>query len=87
MKINLSSVLVDDQDKALKFHTEVLGFVKKTEIRAAIVRGLPAAWRAPGTAGMPARELLSRTTLTEHYFFVTLNPLTVASVLCANRMP
>ena len=32
MKINLTSVLVDDQDKALKFYTEVLGFVKKTEI-------------------------------------------------------
>ncbi|MCC7353303.1 MAG: VOC family protein [Anaerolineae bacterium] len=32
MKIKLSSVLVDDQDKALKFYTEVLGFVKKTEI-------------------------------------------------------
>jgi catechol 2,3-dioxygenase-like lactoylglutathione lyase family enzyme len=32
VKIQLSSVLVDDQDKALKFYTEVLGFVKKTEI-------------------------------------------------------
>ncbi|WP_391559673.1 VOC family protein [Robertmurraya sp.] len=32
MKIKLSSVLVDDQDKALKFYTEVLGFVKKNEI-------------------------------------------------------
>src|SRR5258708_21615790 len=32
MKIKLSSVFVDDQDKALKFYTEVLGFVKKTEI-------------------------------------------------------
>ena len=32
MKIKLTSVLVDDQDKALKFYTEVLGFVKKTEI-------------------------------------------------------
>jgi catechol 2,3-dioxygenase-like lactoylglutathione lyase family enzyme len=32
MKINLTSVMVDDQDKALKFYTEVLGFVKKTEI-------------------------------------------------------
>jgi len=32
MKINLSSVMVDDQDKALKFYTEVLGFVKKTDI-------------------------------------------------------
>jgi catechol 2,3-dioxygenase-like lactoylglutathione lyase family enzyme len=33
MRINLSSVYVDDQDKALKFYTEVLGFEKKTEIR------------------------------------------------------
>lgn len=32
MKIKLTSVLVDDQDKALKFYTEVLGFVKKTEV-------------------------------------------------------
>lgn len=32
MRINVTSVLVDDQDKALKFYTEVLGFVKKTEI-------------------------------------------------------
>ena len=32
MKIKLNSVMVDDQDKALKFYTEVLGFVKKTEI-------------------------------------------------------
>jgi len=32
MHINLSSVMVDDQDKALKFYTEVLGFVKKTDM-------------------------------------------------------
>lgn len=32
MKINLASVLVDDQEKALRFYTEVLGFTKKTEI-------------------------------------------------------
>ena len=32
MKIKLTSVLVDDQDKALKFYTEVLGFVKKRDI-------------------------------------------------------
>lgn len=32
MKIDLTSVLVDDQDKALRFYTEVLGFVKKKEI-------------------------------------------------------
>jgi len=28
MKIKLNSVMVDDQDKALKFYTEVLGFVR-----------------------------------------------------------
>jgi len=32
MKIKLTSVMVHDQDKALKFYTEVLGFVKKKEI-------------------------------------------------------
>jgi catechol 2,3-dioxygenase-like lactoylglutathione lyase family enzyme len=32
MRINLSSVFVDDQDKALRFYTQVLGFVKKSEI-------------------------------------------------------
>ena len=32
MRINLASVLVDDQQKALRFYTEVLGFVKKTEV-------------------------------------------------------
>ena len=32
MKIKVTSVMVDDQDKALKFYTEKLGFVKKTEI-------------------------------------------------------
>ena len=31
MRINVTSVLVDDQDKALRFYTDVLGFVKKTE--------------------------------------------------------
>jgi catechol 2,3-dioxygenase-like lactoylglutathione lyase family enzyme len=32
VRINLTSVFVDDQDKALQFYTEVLGFQKKTEI-------------------------------------------------------
>ncbi|OBA82573.1 bleomycin resistance protein [Mycobacterium sp. 1164966.3] len=32
MRIKLTSVFVDDQDKALKFYTDVLGFVKKTEV-------------------------------------------------------
>jgi catechol 2,3-dioxygenase-like lactoylglutathione lyase family enzyme len=32
MKINLASVLVDDQAKALRFYTEVLGFQKKADV-------------------------------------------------------
>jgi catechol 2,3-dioxygenase-like lactoylglutathione lyase family enzyme len=32
MRINLASVLVDDQQKALRFYTEVLGFVKKNDV-------------------------------------------------------
>jgi glyoxylase I family protein len=32
MRIKLTSILVDDQDKALKFYTDVLGFEKKHDI-------------------------------------------------------
>ncbi len=31
MKIKLCSVFVEDQDKALKFYTEILGFIKKSD--------------------------------------------------------
>ena len=31
MKIKLTSVFVDDQEKALRFYTDVLGFVKKND--------------------------------------------------------
>ena len=31
MKIKVTSVYVDDQEKALRFYTEVLGFVKKND--------------------------------------------------------
>ena len=31
-RITVASVFVDDQDKALRFYTDVLGFVKKTEV-------------------------------------------------------
>jgi catechol 2,3-dioxygenase-like lactoylglutathione lyase family enzyme len=34
MRINLTSVLVDDQNKALMFYTGVLGFVKKADFAA-----------------------------------------------------
>ncbi|SEO59455.1 VOC family protein [Nitrosovibrio sp. Nv6] len=40
MKIKLNSVLVDDQDKALKFYTEVLGFIKKNDMPAGEARWL-----------------------------------------------
>ncbi|WP_329542063.1 VOC family protein [Streptomyces sp. NBC_01220] len=32
MRIHLTSVFVDDQDRALRFYTDVLGFVKKAEV-------------------------------------------------------
>ncbi|MDB1087935.1 VOC family protein [Streptomyces sp. ACA25] len=32
MKIHLSSVFVDDQDKALSFYADVLGFVQKHDV-------------------------------------------------------
>jgi len=32
MKIKVTSVMVENQDKALKFYTEVLGFIKKRDI-------------------------------------------------------
>lgn len=34
MQIKLTSVFVADQDKALKFYTEILGFVKKADFPA-----------------------------------------------------
>ncbi|WP_395292444.1 VOC family protein [Kitasatospora hibisci] len=32
MKIHLTSVFVDDQEKALRFYTELMGFVKKHDV-------------------------------------------------------
>ena len=32
MRINLASVFVDDQDKALRFYTDVLGFQRKHDV-------------------------------------------------------
>ncbi len=42
-RINITSVYVDDQDKALRFYTDVLGFVKKTEIPLGEARWLTVA--------------------------------------------
>jgi predicted enzyme related to lactoylglutathione lyase len=43
MKIKLTSVQVDDQDKALRFYTEVLGFVKKSDFSQGPYRWLTVA--------------------------------------------
>ncbi len=40
MKIKLNSIFVNDQEKALKFYTEVLGFVKKVDLPAEELRML-----------------------------------------------
>jgi catechol 2,3-dioxygenase-like lactoylglutathione lyase family enzyme len=40
MRIVVSSIYVDDQDKALDFYTKKLGFVKKTEIPMGAARWL-----------------------------------------------
>jgi catechol 2,3-dioxygenase-like lactoylglutathione lyase family enzyme len=34
MRVRLNSIVVDNQDKAVKFYTDVLGFVVKTDIPA-----------------------------------------------------
>ncbi len=43
MKIRLTTVYVDDQDKALRFYTEVLGFVKKADVSQESYRWLTVA--------------------------------------------
>jgi predicted enzyme related to lactoylglutathione lyase len=43
MRIKLTSVYVNDQGKALKFYTEILGFVKKADITAGKYRWLTVA--------------------------------------------
>src|SRR6202521_5732413 len=43
MKIKMTSVYVDDQDKALRFYTEVLGFTKKADFSQGPFRWLTVA--------------------------------------------
>jgi predicted enzyme related to lactoylglutathione lyase len=68
MKIKLTSVHVDDQEKALRFYTEVLGFVKKADFSQGPFslahggitggpgrdRAAARAQRQPGGQGLPA---------------------------------
>lgn len=39
MRIKLTSVMVDDQEKALKFYTEILSFVKKQKYQWVSING------------------------------------------------
>src|SRR5262249_11430013 len=48
MKIKLTNVFVDDQEKALRFYTEVLGFVKKADFSQG-----PYRWLTVGSAEEP----------------------------------
>ena len=48
MRIRLTSVYVDDQDKALRFYTEVLGFAKKADFSNG-----PFRWLTVGTPEEP----------------------------------
>jgi predicted enzyme related to lactoylglutathione lyase len=48
MKIKLTSVYVDDQDKALRFYTDVLGFAKKADFSQG-----PYRWLTVGSAEEP----------------------------------
>ena len=43
MKIKLTSIYVDDQEKALHFYTDVLGFLKKTDFSQGSYRWLTVA--------------------------------------------
>ena len=43
MKIKLTSVYVDNQDQALRFYTEVLGFTKKADFSQGLFRWLTVA--------------------------------------------
>ena len=49
MKIKLTTLYVDDQEKALRFYTEVLGFVKKSDFSNG-----PFRWLTVGSPEEPA---------------------------------
>jgi len=58
MQIKLTSVFVDDQDRALKFYTEVLGFVKKYEFPAGQFKWLTVVSPGGRTTGAGAQQRL-----------------------------
>ena len=61
MKIKLTTLYVDDQDKALRFYTEVLGFVKKADVSKGPFRWLTvASAEDPDGGDLPVVEELAR---------------------------
>ena len=61
MRINLTSVLVDDQDKALHFYTHVLGFQRKTEVA-------PQSCPFRHHTGLPLLHRAGEPVATDYYF-------------------
>ena len=51
MKIKLTNLYVDDQEKALRFYTEILGFVKKADYSQG-----PFRWLTVASPGGPGRH-------------------------------
>ena len=56
MKIKLTSLYVDDQEKALRFYTDVLGFAKKTDVSQG-----PYRWLTVSAPGNPNMEIVLAT--------------------------
>jgi predicted enzyme related to lactoylglutathione lyase len=54
VKIKLTSVHVDDQEKALRFYTEVVGFVKKADFSQGPFRWLTVASPEEGSRSSTA---------------------------------
>ncbi len=55
MKIKVTSIYVDDQEKALRFYTDVLGLVKKTDVTQGPYRWLTVA--SPEEPANPSHRL------------------------------
>ena len=58
MKITLMTVYVDDQDKALRFYTDVLGFAKKRDFSPGPYRWLTP--RCSSRRASPSRPGVAR---------------------------
>lgn len=84
MRINLNSVMVDDQEKALKFYTESLGFVKKADVPVGEYRWITVVSPEEGDdielvlepLGFPRRRSIRRPFSTRESRRLRLNPKT-----------